>query len=75
MEDAGALFRLVDAHPTLSIVEIDNHLKKLNPQQQLRQLSYQHPSTNYNVLMRLMVEKTDNKALRISHNRHILVWK
>ena len=30
MEDAGALFRLVDAHPTFSIVEIDDHLKKLN---------------------------------------------
>ena len=57
----------MDAHPTLSIVEIDDHLKQLNRQQQLRQLSYQHPSTNYNVLMRLMVERTGNQALRISH--------
>ena len=57
----------MDAHPTLSIAEIDDHLQDLNQQQQLRQLAYQHPSTNNNVLMCLMVERTRNQALRISH--------
>ena len=63
---AGALYRLVQTRPLPTIHDIDRHLRGRDRDDQLGQLSYQHPKTKFNVLMYMAIND-DNPLDTVGH--------